>query len=312
MSTTGTIGFAYAGDKFVGSIQRDGTNVLFQTDLSGGSVTTFASTVSLAGTASSEHYVASSLGLGGFPSRDIYVASGGGVMHISNDGTSSNLFVTGLSGTVRGILFDPVGTFGNNMIVTTTSGNIYIVNSAGLLVDGAGTVTGAAFFSTGEDTEGLDVAQTGPNAGQLIVASEGSGKIRAITTAGISAVIATVASAEELSVVPLGINTLSPVEGFYGANYAVDIQKAPASDFVGLAGDIIITGEGTGVITDLHWNGSTYVASTLGNFPNQPEDGIFVSTAIVNPGPTPAPEPATISLLGLGLAALAARRRRKV
>src|SRR5690242_20515722 len=78
MGTSATIGFAYAGNKFVGSIQRSGTDVLFQTDLTGGSVSPFAAGVSLASTVSDEHYVSSSLGLGGFPSRDIYVASGNG------------------------------------------------------------------------------------------------------------------------------------------------------------------------------------------------------------------------------------------
>ena len=295
--SSATIGFAYAGNKFVGSIQGDGAGYLYQTDLSGGSVSLFAPTVSLAGTAASEHYVSSSLGLGGFPSRDIYVASGNGVMHISNDGTSSNTFVTGLNGTVRGILFDPVGTFGNDMLITTTSGDIYRVNSAG---------TATLLASTGEDTEGLDIAQTGPDAGKLIVASEGSGSIRSITPGGAMTVIATVSSAEELSVVPLGINVASPIEGFYAANYAVDVQKVDASQCVGMAGDIVITGETSHNITVLHWNGASYDTSTIGTFPNQPEDGIFVSTAIVD-----APEPASLGLFALGLGAAGLIRRRK-
>ena len=41
MGTSAAIGFAYAGDKFVGSVQRDGTNVLYTTDLTGGGVTPF-------------------------------------------------------------------------------------------------------------------------------------------------------------------------------------------------------------------------------------------------------------------------------
>ena len=34
------------------------------------------------------------------------------------------LIGTALVGTVRGILFDPVGTFGNDILITTTAGNI--------------------------------------------------------------------------------------------------------------------------------------------------------------------------------------------
>ena len=133
----------------------------------------FAPTVVLAPNPSSEHFVSSSLGLGGFPSRDVYVANANGVMHITNDGTSSNLFVTGLVGDVRGITFDSIGTFGHDMLVTTTAGSVYRVDNAG---------TPALLASVGEDTEGLDVAPLGNNFsvfdGQLIVASEGSGTLR--------------------------------------------------------------------------------------------------------------------------------------
>src|SRR6266404_4180973 len=142
----GTIGFAYAGNKFVGSVQRDGTGALYSTDLNGGNVQVFAPTVSLAPNLASEHYVSSSLGLGGFPSRDIYVANANGVMHITNNGASSNVFVSGLNGLVRGITFDSVGTFANNMLITTDSGNVYRVNSAG---------STSLLASVGEDTEGL-------------------------------------------------------------------------------------------------------------------------------------------------------------
>ena len=84
----GTIGFSYAGNKFVGSVQADGTgNVLYSTDLNGGNVQVFAPTVNIpGGSPSSEHFVASSLGLGGFPSRDIYVAAANDIIHIDNAG----------------------------------------------------------------------------------------------------------------------------------------------------------------------------------------------------------------------------------
>src|SRR5262249_25010880 len=118
----GVIGFAFAGNKLVGSVQRDGTGALYSTDLNGGNVQVFAPAGSLAGSPASEHFVASSLGIGGFPSRDIYVANGNGILHITNDGSSSNVFVSGLVGNVRGILFDAVGNFTNDMLVTTDSG----------------------------------------------------------------------------------------------------------------------------------------------------------------------------------------------
>lgn len=299
----GTIGFAYAGNKFVGSVQRDGTGALYSTDLTGGNVQLFAPSVVLAPNPSSEHFVSSSLGLGGFPGRDIYVASSNGVMHITNDGTTSNLFVSGLSGNVRGITFDGIGTFGNDMLITTDSGNVYRVNSAG---------APSLLANVGEDTEGLDVAPLGNNFsifdGRLIVGSEGSGTLRAISNSGVVTPFATVASAEEVSFVPLNLGASgNPVEGFYGASYTPNVIKAGVSEFVGMQGDLIVTGETTHVVNRVHWNSVTsqFEVTNIGAFPNQPEDGLFVTTTIIN-----SPEPSTVVLTSLAAVGLFFQRRR--
>jgi hypothetical protein len=300
----GSISISYAGNKFVGSVQQDGTGALYSTNLTGGNVQLFAPTVSLAPTSSAEHFVASSLGLGGFPSRDIYVASGTGVVHISNDGTTSNTFVTGLNGAVRGILFDPIGTFGNNMLITTTAGGVYEVDSTG---------HATLLASTGEDTEGMDVAPLGAGFGafdgQLIVGSEGSGLVRAIAPNGTIHTVTTVSGVEEVSFVPLNLGLGGPQEGFYGADYTPNVVKAAPDQFTSFLGDLIVTGEFTHTVTRIHFNGSTFVDSSVGTFPNQPEDGIFVTAAIVNPGGTP--EPATYLLIGSGMLGLALLRRKR-
>ena len=312
----GTIGFAFAGDKFVGSVQADGLNVLYSTNLTGGNVQVFAPTVSIpGGSPSSEHFVTSSLGLGGFPSRDIYVAAGNGIIHINNAGTASNVFIPtsgagSLASAVRGILFDSIGTFGNDMLVTTSGGQVYRINSAGAIVGGA------PLASVGEDTEGLDIAPVGfgPHAGKLIVASEGSGTLRAITPGGVVTTITTVASAEELTFVPLNLGASgNSVEGFYGSNYTDNVLKGNASEFTSFLGDAIVTGETTHVVNRVHFNSatSTFEVTNIGSFSAQPEDGIFVTAAIVNPGPGPTvPEPSTWLLLASGLAGLVAFRYR--
>lgn len=293
-----TIGFSYAGNKFVGSVYfGTNNNQLYSTDLAGGNVAKFGPPIP---GASGEIFVASSLGLGGFPNRDIYAAVGAGVFQITNDGSSGALFVSGLAGAVRGMLFDAVGTFGNQMLVTTNSGNVYRVNSAG---------TATLLASVGEDTEGLDVAPLGAGFGafdgQLIVASEGSGLLRAISTTGVVTPLVSVASAEELTFVPLDLGLSgNPVEGWYGACFPVNVQKAGASQFAGMQGSAVVTGETTSRMSRVQWNGSAFVVSDIGGLPCQPEDGIFVTAAIITGGGGTVPGPAPLVLLGSGLALL--------
>lgn len=299
-----TIGFAYAGNKFVGSVYFGANNnQLYQTDLNGKNLALFGPAIP---GVSGEIWVEGSLGLGGFPSRDIYAAQNNGVFHIPNSGVGGSTFVSGLVGNVRGIAFDPFGLYGHDMLVTTTSGNVYRVNSAGVAT---------LLASTGEDTEGLDFTADafGPYpAGTLLVTSEGTGSVRAISPAGVITLVATVPGAETISFVPLNLGTGNPaLEGFYGADYPVDVVKAPASDFTGFKGDAIVTGEFSHNVDQIHWNGSSFDVTVLGNYPNQPEDAIFVTAAIINPGPGPVPEPATMLLVGAGIGGLALIRRRR-
>jgi hypothetical protein len=307
LAPNGTIGFAYAGDKFVGSVYNSGTNVLYSCDLNGGNLQLFAPTINVAGGNPEEHFVTSSLGKGGFPSRHIYVGSSAGnsIIHIDNAGTSGNTFVSGLTGTPRGILFDAVGTFGFDMLVTTNNGDIYRVNSAG---------TASLLASVGEDTEGLDIAPLGAGFGsfdgQLIVASENSGLIRAISPSGQITVLGglNIPGAEELTFVPLNLGASgNPVEGFYGANYTPNVVKADAGDFAGFQGDVVVTSETQHSVNLVQWNGSGFNVNTLGYFPNQPEDGIFVTSAIIHP----IPEPSAMLLLGGGLLGAALWRGRR-
>lgn len=85
--------------------------------------------------------------------------------------------------------------------------------------------------------------------------------------------------------------------------------EGDASEFVPFIGDIIVTGEFSHIVWDVSWNGSGVDLANLGTFPNQPEDGIFVTAAIINPCPpdvpncSTAPEPDSLVLLGVALLA---------
>jgi len=321
--TAAPIGFVYAGNKFVGSYYF--SSDLYQVGTSGGTVTPFATSIPGVSSSFGENPLGSSLGLGGFPNRDIYVGNYNNIVHVSNDGLSSNAFVTGLSGNVKGITFDAVGSFGNNMIVTTDTGNVYRVNSLG-------TPTLVGSVPGNPVTEGADIAPStfGAYAGQVVVASESANAIFAISNTGVVTQIPLVDGlgnsisiplAEQLSFVPLNLGVSgNSIEGYYATNYPINVYKADATQFVGMLGDAIVSAEfgSNSPIWDVHFDGTNFVATQIGNLPNQAEDGLFVTADILNPGCSETntcrntvPEPGSLALLGMGLAGLGFNRRKR-
>jgi hypothetical protein len=295
---TSVIAFNYAGNKFVGSLYPN-DNQLYQTNLSGTGVTTFGSPVP---GASGEIVLGVSTNQAGWTAGDVYAGSGnnGNIYHYSNSGGVPTLFATlpGGAGAIRQILFDPGSTFSGNMLVSTTSGQIYQLASGGSF---------SLLANIGTDTEGMDIAGSawGPFAGQLLVGSEGTGDLHLVSNTGVVTQVGAsgqFAGAETVSFVPTTLDPTDPLQGFYVANYASNIQFAAASNFTSLEGDAIVTDEfGGSTMWDVHYNSGTGTFSVTpfsftGNAISQFEDGIFVTRQreiVIG-----TPEPTSIILLG--------------
>ena len=200
------------------------------------------------------------------------------------------------------------------MIVTTQSGNVYRVTSAGVPT---------LLANVGGDAEGLDFTpQPFGNipAHTLVVVSEGTGRLTAIDSLGGATDLGLhFGTPEMLSFVPLNLGVSgNPLEGFYAANYPVNVIKAEASEFSAYRGDAVITDETNHNMYHIFWDNvnNQFATTVIGQFHDQPEDGIFVTAAILKPGCEVTnscggrvPEPSTMALVVSGLVGLYFSRR---
>ena len=301
------IGITYAGNKFVGTGGYSTSNQLYQTDLSGLNISPFGAVPG----ANQEVVLSASPSGSGYGSNDIFAGSGanGQIYQFANAGGAASLFATVPTGQVRGIGFDTTGLYGNNMIVTTTSGGIYKVGTGGAV---------SLLASLGEDTEGIGFAtqQFGTYAaGTLFTTSENTGKVNAISPTGLVTPVFSIPEAESISFVPANISSESnPVEGFYGVNYPYNVLFAPASQFDPYANDVIVTSEIPGANPNIYAISlsSTDVATITGiGSIYQPEDSIFVTQQTVETHGVPdGGKTAAMQLAAMvSLGALAYRRK---
>jgi hypothetical protein len=304
------IGLTFAGDEFVGSGGYSSSNLLYSTNLTGGNISVFGAVPG----ASAEVVLAASPDSSGYGSNDIFAGSGanGQIYKFGHTGGAASLFATlpNGSGQVRGIGFDTTGMYGDNMIVTTTAGDIYKVGTAGQTT---------LLASTGGDTEGIGFATQKFGtyaAGTLFTTSEGSEEVNAISPTGLVTLAFSIPDAESISFVPADIATeTDSIEGFYGVNYPYNVLFAPSSQFDKYAGDVIVTGEAPGATNNIYAisldSSNVATITDIGSM-YQPEDSIFVTQQTVqihgsvpDGGNTAAMMLAGILLLG----ALAHRRK---
>lgn len=247
------------------------------------------------GTAGFGSYLAISPGLNGFPANEVYVLLGNDIYQIPPSGGAATFFVK-LPNSTHGLTFDTVGAFGNNLVVTTRSGNtasaLYTVTSTGKISKSIATVNTVlenpviAPYNFGIITKG-DTVVTGED-----------GNVYDITPTGTVQTFAT------------GFNYPGSVDfipqqicAYYGAvlgpfpinqenqlnpNPSV-VQILNSSFFAGHSGLMIVRDEGfvppaTGSnITAVSPSGAKMV---IGTAPGEQEQGVFVTTCVALACPT--------------------------
>ena len=194
---------------------------------------------------------------GGFTVGEVFYGTGtpGQIGRIpAGAGTPENSWLTlsPESGLLRGgIAQGCAGPFKEDLVVTTTTGDVWLVKHNKTFEKLATKIAGDTF--EGPATIPPEPAKYGPWAGKILVASEACGCVESIE-AGTGAVVqyhgftSSGTGAEGVHVVPAN-------ENFYATDYADGkIIGIPASELTPYVGDVFVTEEIKGNITDVHWN----------------------------------------------------------
>ncbi len=241
---------------------------------------------------------------GGFTVGDVFTGNGndGEIVRVTDDGaTVINPWVSlpgAGNGLMRGSLYvDRTGVFDGDLIVCTTAGEVWRVDSSGepsLMVD------------LNVHLEGLltvpdDPDKYGPWAGTILAGAEAQGLLWSITREGS-------ATSYNLGIAPEDLDIIRPGEGFFGVNFGSSrLLAAPPSTFAGMEGDILITEEffaSTGLY-HVRWDGTDFAVTEFAlapgsEVPAQWEHVSFAPIGIV-PFPTCSIDAAGTIAAGVGI-----------
>ncbi|PYT09922.1 MAG: hypothetical protein DMF60_01585 [Acidobacteria bacterium] len=205
--------------------------------------------------APSQNCSGTGLSLGGFKVGDVFAGSGTGtIARISADGTTvQNPFATLPGETGQdwgGLYFDRSGNFGGDLMVSTTSGGVYRVNSSGVAtlvarLAGNGAIEG--IISLPNDS------RFGPLSGKILVGGTdiglpmtGANNVLAVDPIDAMHPMGTFTFYNLPAVVePEGFRIV-PVNGdFFGTDFLKkSVVTAPGAQFSGIVGDLVIAAEG--------------------------------------------------------------------
>lgn len=185
-------------------------------------------------------------GVNSFTPGTMFTGNGidGQIAKINPDGSFVNPWVdlpgTG-NGLMRGSLYvDRTGVFAGDLIVVTTSGEVWRINSAGTptkLADVNVHLEGVATIPNDPQFGGL--------AGKIITGAEGQGRVYAIDTSGNVQFWAIPFNIEDIDLIPEN-------ENFFGVNFGTGrLLGVPAASFDSVEGQILLTQEFGGGPTGL-------------------------------------------------------------
>lgn len=226
------------------------------------------------------------VGVNSFTPGTMFTGNGidGQIAKVNPDGTFVNPWVDlpGVgNGLMRGSLYvDRTGEFGGDLIVVTTNGEVWRINSAG---------TPTKLADVNVHLEGVMTVprdpQFGQLAGKIITGAEGQSRVYAISTAG----------AVQFWTIPFNIEDIDLIpenENFFGVNFGTGrLLGVPASSFDSVEGEILLTQEFGGGPTGLgllRWDSTTnaptveFIGRQAGSFlQGQWEHVTFSSAGIV-------------------------------
>lgn len=202
--------------------------------------------------------------VGGFTVGDLFTGNGidGQIVRITDNGaTIVNPWVDlpgDANGLLRGSMYvDRTGIYGGDMIAVTTGGEVWRITAGG---------TPSLLADLDVHLEGVVVVPNipvrfGPIAGKIIAGAEDQVMMHAFDATGL-------VGSYSLGVAIEDIDYVSPNENFYGVNFGTSrLLGAPASEFAGLVGDVLLTtetvGAGTSGLARLHWDGAALVAEPI-------------------------------------------------
>ena len=224
---------------------------------------------------------------GGFIPGQLFTGNGrpGQVVRISANGSVVDnpwIVLPGESGLMRGSLFqDRYCVAGGDLIVVTSTGGVWRITSAGV----ATRLTNLSRHLEGLTTVPND-PRYGPWAGKIVAGAEDQGLVHTIDPGtGATASFNIGIPPEDFDIVPNG-------ENFFGVNFGGStLMGAPASEFCGMRGDMVVAEESPGRLWRVRWDGSFFTKELLATVA-QWEHVTFSPAALKE---IPAPPSATIN-----------------